>query len=168
MKISFITDFSDILEQVYHPCGLQISNLELDSESKEYEACSFQLNALNVKARRSKITPKKIGHFVTLWKRNRNGETTPFEDSDQIDFFVITSREGLHLGQFIFPKSVLMEKGIVTHLKKEGKRGFRVYPPWAIPINKTAQKTQKWQLKYFLNIDPNFKTDLGKAKALYL
>ncbi len=71
------------------------------------------------------------------------------------------------LGQFIFPKSVLCQQGILTVNDKEGKRGFRVYPPWDNTINKQAIKTQKWQLNYFLDLS-NFQSDtLEKAKALY-
>ncbi|MCK0145430.1 MepB family protein [Arenibacter sp. F26102] len=168
MKNTTNSDFTPFVEEVYVPCGLKISNLVLDKESKEYEASSFQLNALKIIARRSKITPKKIGQFVTLWKRNVNGETMPLEETDEIDFIIINSREGSHLGQFVFPKSILMEKGIVSHGKKSGKRGFRVYPPWSRPTNKTAQKTQKWQLEYFLTIEQGNTTDLHKARSLYL
>ncbi|MCM4153093.1 MepB family protein [Arenibacter sp. N53] len=168
MKNISNSDFTLIIEEVYGPCDLKVSNFVLDKESKEYEATSFLLNALNIKARRSKITPKKIGQFVTLWKRNENGETTSLEESDEVDLVVITSREESQLGQFVFPKNILIEKGIVSHGTKSGKRGFRVYPPWSRPTNKTAQKTQKWQLEYFLPIEQDFKTDLHKASALYL
>ncbi|RAJ12489.1 MepB family protein [Arenibacter echinorum] len=168
MKLISNTDFSTILEEVYTSCGLTVSNYVLDKESKEYEASSFQLNALYVVARKAKITPKKIGQFVTLWKRNENGQTTPYDESDKVDLFVINIQEGPHIGQFVFPKAALIEKGIVSYNKKEGKRGFRVYPPWSQPTNITAQSTQKWQLEYFLEIGQHSKTDLPKAKALYL
>ncbi len=167
MKITTNTDWTTIIEEVYVPCGLKVSNHVLDKESKEYEACSFQLNGLKVVARKAKITPKKIGQFVTLWKRNANGITTPYEASDEGDLFVINIQEGPRKGQFIFPKGVLMEKGIVSHHKKEGKRGFRVYPPWSLPTNKTAQSTQKWQMEYYLEIEQHSKTDFDKAKVLY-
>ncbi|RYE38879.1 MAG: MepB domain containing protein, partial [Sphingobacteriales bacterium] len=32
---------------------------------------------------------------------------------------------------------------------KNGKRGFRVYPPWDLTENSQARKTQQWQLEYF-------------------
>lgn len=168
MKLISSIDFTTILEEVYTFCDLTVSNYVLDKEGKEYEASSFQLNALYVVARKAKITPKKIGQFVTLWKRNENGETTPYDESDKVDLFVINIQEGPHIGQFIFPKSALMEKGKVTHYKKEGKRGFRVYPPWSLPTNKTAQSTQKWQLEYFLDFGQTSKSNLAKAKVLYL
>ena len=157
-----------IIEEVYSPCGLIVSNYVQDREAKEYEACTFQLNALYVVARKAKITPKKIGQFVSLWKRDSNGETTPYEESDKVDLFVINVQEESNKGQFIFPKAVLLEKGIVSHSQKEGKRGFRVYPPWSGPTNKTALSTQKWQFEYFLKLGHQSKTDLHKAKSLYL
>ncbi|MEQ8421188.1 MAG: MepB family protein [Arenibacter algicola] len=168
MNMTSNTYFITILEEVYSLCGLKVSNHVREKESKEYEASSFQLNALYVVSRKAKITPKKIGQFVTLWKRNTDGETTPYEESDKADLFVINLQEGLHIGQFVFPKVTLVDKGIVSHKKNEGKRGFRVYPPWSLPTNKTAQSTQKWQLEYFLEIGQHSKTDLAKAKALYL
>jgi hypothetical protein len=57
----------------------------------------------------------------------------------------------------------LQEKGILSDDNKEGKRGFRVYPPWDIAINKQAKQTQEWQLKYFLETP----IDLEKAKHLF-
>ena len=162
------TYLTTIIEEVYTPCGLKVSNYVQDREAREYEACTFQLNSLYVVARKAKITPKKMGQFVSLWKRDANGETTPYEESDKVDLFVINVQEESHKGQFIIPKAVLLEKGVVSHCTKEGKRGFRVYPPWSGPTNKTALSTQKWQLEYFLKLGHQSKTDLHKAKTLYL
>ena len=69
------------------------------------------------------------------------------------------------LGQFVFPKSVLIAKGIISTTTKEGKRGFRVYPSWDVAKSKQAIKTQQWQLDYFWILNED--TDLGKVKALY-
>jgi len=63
---------------------------------------------------------------------------------------------GTHV-PIVFPKSELINKGIITTNKKDGKRGFRVYPKWNKTTNKQAEKTQKWQLNYFYEI--NEKTD---------
>ncbi len=66
-----------------------ISNYLQNSESKEYKACSYEINGIKIIERTAKITPKKIGQFVTCWKRNVNGITEPFKDSDDFDFFII-------------------------------------------------------------------------------
>ena len=35
----------------------------------------------------------------------------------------------------------------------KGKMSMRFYPPWCTNLNKTALATQKWQLKYYREID---------------
>ncbi len=70
-----------------------------------------------------------------------------------------------HSGQFIFPKSILLVKGILSDGEKDGKRGFRVYPPWDKAVNKQAKQTQQWQLQYFTDSSGGvFEND--KAAAL--
>ncbi len=141
-----------VKEFVYDKCGFEFSNLKLHVESTEYGACSFELNGKKIQFRVSKITPTKIGQFVTVWKRNSEGVTEPFSISDELDFIIITSKSGDNFGQFIFPKSVLANQGIISSKDKAGKRGIRVYPPWDKVTNKQAQKTQSWQTKYFFAI----------------
>ena len=59
------------------------------------------------------------------------------------------------IGQFVFPKEVLLKHNIISSKQKEGKRGFRVYPPWDTPTSKQAQKTQNWQLQYLQYLQYN-------------
>ncbi|MCM4168237.1 hypothetical protein DHD08_11155 [Arenibacter sp. H213] len=146
---------------------MELNNICLSPESTEYQACTYQLNHKPIMGRMAKITPQKIGQFVTLWKRTEQGTTTPFTDGDNIDLFVINVQYNSQHGQFVFPRSVLLEQGIITGDKRQGKRGFRVYPAWDHPINSTAKKTQKWQLEYFLTIRLNFKTDLHRVRKLF-
>lgn len=154
-----------IKTEVYDKCGLQISTVREEAESKEYHACRFELNGAKIVSRMAKITPKKVGQFVTFWKRNQHGITEPLNESDPIDFYVVTVKTDKRLGQFVFPKSILISKGILSTTKKEGKRGFRVYPAWDETQNKQAIKTQKWQLNYFFEI--NAATDFKKVTASY-
>ena len=151
---------------VYDQCNFDFNNPKLNVESIEYCACSFELDGKKIQYRVSKITPTKNGQFVTIWKRNQDGITEPFDYSDEIDFIIITARSGDNLGQFIFPKRVLADKGIMTQNGKSGKRGIRVYPPWDKPESKQAEKTQSWQLDYFLTIEINDSTDFDLAKKL--
>lgn len=97
----------------------------------------------------SKITPKKIGQFVSIWKRNEQGITVPYDVSDNFETMIIHSESIKNIGRFVFPKSVLKEKGIISNNKMGGKRGIRVYPPWDVPENKQAIKTQVWQVQYW-------------------
>lgn len=156
-----------VKEFVYDKCDINLSNLKQHSESQEYGACSFELNGKKIQQRISKITPTKIGQFVTLWKRNKDGITEPFDFTDSIDFIIIIAVSGTNFGQFIFPKHVLANKGVITQNGKEGKRGIRVYPPWDLPTNKQATKTQLWQTNYFLTIKKDRSTDLDLIKKLF-
>ena len=156
---------NEIKVKIYEKCSFKILDFEEELEGKEYSACKFELNGLKIRYRNSKITPKKTGQFVTFWKRDENGITTPFNEKDSFDFHVISVAKEGRLGQFVFPKEVLKTKGIISTKKKDGKRGFRVYPIWDEVHNKQAEKTQKWQLDYFVEI--NEETDLDSFKKLY-
>jgi hypothetical protein len=158
-------NLNEIKTKVYDPCGLQVSNFQTEDESKEYGACRFEINGLKIVSRNAKVTPKKVGQFVTFWKRNQDGITEPIHASDDFDFYTITAKTETQFGQFVFPKSVLIAKGIVSTDKKDGKRGFRIYPAWDITKNKQAEKTQKWQLYYFYEIGESL--DLKRINELY-
>ncbi|SHG73367.1 hypothetical protein SAMN05444483_12523 [Salegentibacter echinorum] len=163
-------NLNQIQTEVYDKCGLLISDFKPEPESKEYGACQFELNGRKIVARNAKITAKKLGQFVTFWKRNRNGIIEPFFESDSIDFYIVNVRAYNKLGQFVFPKSVLIKKGIISTQYKEGKRAFRVYPNWDIARSKQAEQTQKWQLDYFYEVNDaiNFNTvvELYRTKPL--
>lgn len=154
-----------IKTEIYDKCALEISDFRPETESKEYDASRFLLNGRNIISRNAKITPKKAGQFVTFWKRGEDGPIEPFEETDQIDFYVVSVRAENKFGQFVFPKSVLIKKGIISTATKEGKRAFRVYPGWDTVNNKQAQQNQKWQLSYFYEIAET--TDFKKVIDLF-
>jgi hypothetical protein len=104
-----------------------------------------------------------VGQFVTCWKRNSAGITSPFDEKDDFAFYLIQVNSKIEKGLFIFPKSVLIKKGIVSTKNKDGKRGFRVYPIWDKPTSKQAIKTQQWQMNYFIDLT---NIDLSLAKNL--
>ncbi|OAB35290.1 MepB family protein [Paenibacillus glacialis] len=153
---------------IYNPCNFDCSEPLPEAQNAEYGAYVFQLNALSIRFRVAKITPTKVGQFVTLWERIiGDGPIQPYDVSDPIDFYVISTRKGSQFGQFIFPKAVLCEQDIVSNNGEGGKRAIRVYPPWYNPTSRQAQKTQKWQLKYFLEIPTNLPIDFVRAEMLY-
>ena len=147
--------------EVFQKCGLTLSKLSHEQESQEYAASKFELNSLRIVNRNAKITPKKVGQFVTFWKRSNDGPIEPYEATDSFDFFVVNVEAQRKLGQFVFPKSILIKKGILSTDQKEGKRAFRVYPEWDSPTSQQARRTQKWQSEFFYEISDE--TDLTKA-----
>lgn len=153
-----ITELEQLQNSIFSKLNLIISHLQPDSECEEYFGYSFQLNQLSIKFRKAKITPKKIGQFVTLWKRNpESKQTEPFTSEDPFDFYIIFCDNNDQSGFFFFSKEILIQKNILTILSKDGKRGFRVYPTWDSPENKQATKTQDWQSQFFIDFaDENY------------
>ncbi|NEW05810.1 MepB family protein [Paenibacillus sp. SYP-B3998] len=152
---------------VYDVCGFDCSQPLLEAQNAEYGAYLVQIDSFSIRFRVAKITPTKVGQFVTLWQRSGDGTTQPYDVSDPVDFFVISTRNGNNFGQFVFPKHVLFEQKIVSNEGEGGKRAIRVYPPWDKPTSLQAQKTQKWQLKYFMEIPMNEPINCARAQMLY-
>lgn len=130
----------------------EVVELKLDTESQEYLACTIQFHQTKIVFRKAKITPKKVGQFVTLWKRNPSGKTEPFSDSDPYSIYIILAKSENKMGYFYFPKEVLLARGILNNKKQKGKLGFRVYPPWDHLTNKQAVTTAIWQRECFVEI----------------
>lgn len=160
----------EIQVHIFAKCECNITNALPDKESTTYSAYHFDLNnaskTLKIIFRVAKITPTKVGQFVVLWKRITT-KIQPYDYSDEVDFFVINVKTNAHFGQFVFPKNVLIAQKIVSTDLIEGKRAIRVYPPWDKVTSKQAQKTQKWQLDYFLDISKDKPIDLERLKLLY-
>jgi hypothetical protein len=126
---------------IYKPSGLILENLKTEDESANYGAAEFTIKNRSVKFRVGKITPTKIGQFVTFWKRIDNGPILPYGLNDPFDFLIISIRIENHFGQFIFPKAVLCKKSIISSGEKEGERALRIYPPWNKAGNFQSKKT---------------------------
>lgn len=154
-----------LIENLFFQCFNQkITDYSQDLECEEYCGCNFKINQLNIKFRKAKVTPKKTGLFVTLWKRNIKGETVPFCENDAFDIYIIAASEDSDFGFFVFSKDILSEKNILTNNKKEGKRGFRIYPNWTVTESIQATKTQKWQTEYFINSTVDFEKFINIIK----
>ncbi|WP_201859578.1 MepB family protein [Microvirga soli] len=160
-------DFLVAQELIYGQGGFEASKPQVEPESAEYGACAVDMNGKALIFRVSKITPTKVGQFVTFWKRTGNGPIQPFDAADRIDFLVVSCRKGQLLGQFVFPQSVLCERDVLSLRGEGGKRAIRVYPPWDRPTSHQALKTQTWQLPYFLETPEDRPIDLARARQLY-
>lgn len=136
---------------------LNFSALTVYNESKEYSACAFKIKEQTIEFRASKITPKKVGQFVAIWKRDAEGITQPFDEKDSFNYFIIACETEDRFGAFVFPKSVLIENKIISINGCGGKRGIRVYPTWDTAVNPQSKKTQAWQRQYFIEEpSPNY------------
>lgn len=153
-------------ENLYNELGLEISDF-IEEESNEYNACSFKVNNLKVLSRKSKITPNKIGSFVTFWKRENGGPIMPYCKSDDFDFLVVNINSDSNKGQFIFSKNVLLKHNIISKDGIGGKRAFRLYSPWDLPKSNQAINSQKWQRKFFVDMSLNKMEVKNRVRELY-
>lgn len=160
-------DLPQALKQAQHDLfdllGLQIANFEAAVENNDYQSCRFSLGNQHIQFRCAKLTPKKAGQFVATWKRGIDKQAVPYHHNDQLDLLIIAMAD--LSGQFIFPKTVLLEKGIIAGKASSGKNGIRVYAPTDQVFNSQAIKTREWQRKYFIGY-PIDQLTLNRLKEL--
>lgn len=142
-------DLVSLLE-LLSDAGAQQSVLALEPENAEYGAAVSRVDESSVRWRVGKLTPTKVGMFVSSWRRTAFGSTEPFSVEGHTDFLIIAVREGAEFGAFVFPRPVLVRQGILSIGGGGGKRGFRVYPPWSRVMNAQAKRSQGWQCNYFV------------------
>lgn len=131
-------------------------------------AGSGESSVTEVRVRSGKITPTKVGLFVTHWRRTADGTTGPYGVHDSADTLLVTAAEnGPHpaRGVFVFDRASLVAHGIVERDGHGGKRGFRVYPPWSPTAPGQAARTQRWQVEHFVPL-PLADGALGRARRL--
>lgn len=132
---------------------LQLSMLKAEEDNADYGGYSFYLNTSFIQFRTAKVTPKKIGQFVTFYKRLPSKIIAPFDIEDHIDFYIIGNSNADAKGFFILPKEALLKHDIVSQNNIGGKRGFRLYLPNDLTLNKQSKLTQEWQAKYYLDLN---------------
>ena len=140
----------------------------VDSEAREYGGLRFTLAGRKVVFRVAKVTPTKVGQFVTLWKRPcPGGEIAPLDSEDDIDFVVVhVSTEG-RCGQFVFDRETLLSRGVFAINGRGGKRAFRVYPPWSQPVARQAVQSQRWQTECFVAVSPFEAASIVRIHGLF-
>ncbi|MDQ4624568.1 MepB family protein [Janthinobacterium lividum] len=124
-----------------------------EAESADYGACRADLHGKRLVLRVAKTTPTKTGQFVTVWKRpHPDADIAPLDEADPVDIVIIAvaDDDGARHGFFIFPRSVLLERGVMSRASQGGKRALRVYPPCCAPESAQAQRTQRWQGEWFV------------------
>ena len=97
---------------LYKACNFTLPTLIPEPESQEYFAFLPSLSK-NIRFRIAKNALKN-GYFVTIWKRFKNGSTAPYDQDDNVDLLIINVIHGQSIGQFVFPKTILIKKYIFT------------------------------------------------------
>lgn len=169
---TFYTVLEKIDKLIYKPNQLTVASMKEEPQNIEYAAGKFELlnkaTTKTVRFRVAKKTPSKVGQFVTFWEKDYKGINQPFEYDESPDLLVITTFKDNHtLGQFVFPKDILLRHNIVQSHSTKGKMGMRVYPSWDQPTSDAAKKTQNWQLAYFFIITDGAVLPTEKIRAVY-
>lgn len=155
--------------------GLLSNAAEPEAESAEYAAYRLHVSERDVRFRVAKITPTKVGQFVTLWKRSAINPDAPdaptpiapFDASDAVDAVLVSVRAGPRWGLFVFPKSVLVTQGVFSRAGVGGKRALRVYPAWDVCPSRQAQKTQDWQLRHFVDLSEGLALATDEMRTVF-
>ena len=145
--------------------NLTIQKITVEPQNAAYEGTCLEIDGHHYRSRLAKLTAKKKGYFVVFWEKDANNQNQPYDFASSPDKLIISVIDGHQKGQFIFPKSVLLAKGILSGPHAAGKMASRVYPSWVKDLNLSAQKTQKWQAPYF--IDLSLKVDRHALNNLY-
>ena len=140
--------------------------MEKEIWNTAYEAVNLTINNRQFKSRLANKTPNKEGYFVEIWQKNDKNQNIPFSQNDSWDKLIINIIDNSRQGQFIFPKKLLIEKGIISSTHLSGKLAFRVYPTWEQHLNLTATQSQKWQCPYFIDLSED--ANLKRIETLYL
>ncbi len=78
----FLNNFNDTIRNlnniVYQPNNLIITNLKKKKSNAEYAGCFIHLNHKSIRFRKSKVTPNKIGQFVSFWEKDDNMQNQAF------------------------------------------------------------------------------------------
>lgn len=161
-----------INKTIYKPNHLFLSSIVEEKQNSEYAAGRFIMfshkKANDIRFRVAKVTPKKVGQFVTFWQKDNNDINQPFQYDESPSLLVVTTFDESHqFGQFVFPKDILVKKGIIKSAVSKGKMGIRVYPSWDTATSKTAIDTQKWQLEYFFVVNQLNSLPVEKILLLY-
>jgi len=154
-----------VTNMIHQTTTEKIESLHLEKQNSEYEGMTFKIGQFSYRSRLAKKTPNKKGYFVVFWEKDQHHNNTPFKFDDSPDKLIISIKDGLHSGQFIFPKAILVAKGILSYERQLGKMAMRIYPNWVSNLNPTAQRTQLWQLNYFMNYDQNM--SINMVRSLY-
>lgn len=142
-----------------------IKQVHEETQNSEYEGGIVTINGQSYRSRLAKLTPKKVGYFVAFWEKGPNNQNQAFDMANTPDKSIISIIDGDLKGQFVFPKSILIQKGVLRREHAKGKMAMRVYPTWFDQLNTTASQTQKWQGAYF--IDLSSEVDHKRVNQLY-
>lgn len=123
-----------------------------ESQNMNYEGFLCTIDQHTFRSRLAKKTPTKKGYFVVFWEKDVNNQNQVFNAESSPEFLIVNVVDKKHKGVFLFSKDALIKYNILRTSVSQGKMAMRVYPGWEQALNRTAEKTQKWQTTYFIDV----------------
>ncbi|MFD4356626.1 MepB family protein [Nocardia sp. NPDC058518] len=159
---------TESIREAFETSGLALTKSPTrETESAEYGACRFEVEGRSIAFRVAKTTPTKVGQFVTIWKRpDPASEIAPLDSTDDVSSVIIAAFDRDHRGLFIFNRSELIRRGVMSVAGDGGKRAIRVYAPWVHPDSKQAIQTKRWQSARFVQLQPQESVDADRLLDL--
>lgn len=77
-----------IKTNIYNKCALEISDFKNEQGSKEYDACRFKLNGLNIISRNAKITLKKVDNSWHFGNEMKADQSSLFAKQTELIFIL--------------------------------------------------------------------------------
>lgn len=154
-----------VVDRLLAGLGLVASSFAPEPTNADYGAATCEVGGLTVRLRSGRVTPTKAGLFVAHWRRADDGSTEPFDAKGSTDLLVVTAVESDQVGAFLFPRSTLLDQGVLSGAAAPGRRGFRLYPRWSLTTSAQARRTQRWQDEFFVTL-PLTGVEPDRARAL--
>ena len=92
MQCCALHEFFDIVCDRY---GVPVAP-QAEDQSGDYESGTVTIGAEHWRIRTARVTPRKPGAFVAVWKRDEAGETKPFVSDEAVDGLLVFVREALN------------------------------------------------------------------------
>ncbi len=161
LNAGYIMKSVKLLNELFKSLEMPVLEIDcIDPFNQEYEGFDFSVSQIRYRSRLAKKTPKKAGYFLAIWEKDLANKNIPFSAEAFPDYLIVNIIDGKRKGQFIFPKVLLKQQGILSSPTKLGKMAFRVYAPWDQDLNVSAMKTAQWQTPCFIELPAeSFKRD---------
>lgn len=129
-----------------------VGQVQPEEQNRDYESGTVALGTETWRLRTARVTPKKSGAFVAVWRRDESGETCPFDADEPVAGVLVFVQDGERFGVFRFSAAHLERLGVTRSAAHPGKRGFRVYPSWCESLAGQAARTQREQSEAFTEL----------------
>lgn len=67
---------------IFSEFNLELMHTQKEMYNKDYDGHSFELSNKSIRYRKSKITPSKVGQFVSFWTKDENDRNRAYTQEE--------------------------------------------------------------------------------------